>query len=73
MSMHLFYPKEENQIITKLVGKDETILLHTMEDITDCVKHTSLEYTSDISGFLDLMKHNSRKRVIVIFSDFLDI
>jgi len=44
-----------------------------LDHFQDIVKNTSKKYQSLLPDFLDYARKNSKKRAIIIFSDFLDM
>lgn len=84
ISIRFFYPELSKvsrfQIIKKKAElkhvsfwKRYTQAISILDHFQDIVKNTNKKYQSLLPDFLDYARKNSKKRAIIVFSDFLDI
>jgi predicted patatin/cPLA2 family phospholipase len=70
--LKLLYSDSKN-INSLTIGKNFPLAYNFLPKITKLSKDCKKNYTSQISKFLTISKLDKKKRVIVIFSDFLDL
>jgi len=75
---HIFYPSysrfSSNAIIKEIViDKHREKAYQRIEELQWIVKRMSKSYRTALSQFLNLAKTNTKRRAVVIFSDFLDV